>query len=153
MNSIFSALLISCLITMACGEKAMTVKYYNEGKSSVVNISSRDDESIKRELKEIVRNIGDISRVYVDSERFKEMQAQDELIEIVFTEETEFESNIHKKIKLNKILIPITGDFGIREKSDLLYVFVGIDEYDGSPYEVNNSKERLSTIISVLKNK
>lgn len=145
-------LLIISLFFINCQENnnQMKITYYKDGKTTNIDISKIDSKSLFPKIKKIAESFSEVLRIYTDEERINLLKSEDEVIEIYFTEKQKINNNSEGEVTFNKLLIPVTGDFSVTEEEKDGVIFIGLDEYDASPYLLPDGRKLILSVKDII---
>ncbi len=107
----------------------MKIIYYKNGNEQNLDTSKLDTKEILIKLKELSENTTQIMRVYISEERLEAIKKEETGLEFILGKEIIINSPVLGKYSVKKIFIPLSGDFIGNEKSPVITVFLGKDEY------------------------
>ena len=107
----------------------MKVIYFNCGKENSPEISKPDRNKISQLLIKLFSNCDEALKLYIDDERIKGIKKNDSGVEIFFTKPIIYKTKSLGNYKVEKVMIPFTGDFAGDEKSSDITIFAGEKEY------------------------
>jgi len=147
----FCILMISLLL-INCQENnnQMKITYYKDGKTTSIDNSKIDYKSLFPKIKKIAESFSEALRVYTDEERINLLKSEDEVIEIHFTENQKVTNLTDGEVTFNRLLIPLTGDFSTTEEEKDGMIFIGLDEYDASPYLLSDGRKLILSVRDII---
>ena len=123
-NSFF--IIIFFLLTYCkADDKSMKVIIFNKSAGSEVILNDENIKDVKKILLELLLKTDDMMRVYFDSASIDEIKHTEKCIEIIFNKAEHFNTGFLGEVTLNKILLPISGDFKPTEKIDIVTIIIG----------------------------
>lgn len=134
--------------TLMLTEKGMTMNYYQNGKKSSV---VADKEEILKQVNLLVQNADEDFLLIVTPELIKKIKHQDSCLEIEYNHYQLIKTQRPKHYKVKKILIPLSGEYAMKEKSKGVMIFLGDKEYFSGPLGNSNADELIKQIKEYLK--
>lgn len=130
------------------GDEGYGIFLYDNGKKSEIKLSSSDQTELLNTVYELLKNIDDEYRLYVDSERVELIKKNDKAIEIIFDKEKAIITKSKGTINLDRLLIPLTGDLSYDQNENRVTILTGNPDYSGSPL-ISDCDEK--TLLKFLK--
>jgi hypothetical protein len=115
--------------------------------------SEKEAEEVNKLLNELLKNTFEMLRVYVDEETITAIKNHDHCIEVNYKSKKEFNSGFLGKISLNKILIPLSGDYSGNTDKNLVTLITGEDSYSSGPLMTEGSSQIKHLLNMLQKNK
>ncbi|VAX26928.1 hypothetical protein MNBD_IGNAVI01-3125 [hydrothermal vent metagenome] len=103
-------------------------------------------------LKELVTNTDDMLKVYLSPERILNIKQKEQYIEFIFDSKIVVSSNNFGDYKINKILIPLSGDFAPSKDSPNTTVILGDESYISGPLRNSDGYQFIKRILTLLQN-
>ncbi|HRE41584.1 MAG TPA: hypothetical protein PLG90_09630 [Ignavibacteria bacterium] len=133
-----------------CKNENLNISYINNGNKNTKTIQS---SKINSGLKTIFENSNEILRLAINDEYVNDYKNNNDLLEIEFNEEIEINSPVLNNTKINKILLPLSGDLrGDESKNTATAIYYSENILIGNPVRVINGYEALKYIYQVYKN-
>lgn len=143
---LFIILLLSCREQ----DKTMKIVYFEKGSSSELNNKEIDLKELDKQIRDLFFNTDDMLKLHVDSERISSIMKNDSGIEITFTKEQNFTSKEFGKMKVNKLLIPFSGDFVGNNSSPVITLFPANGDYYSGPLRNSRGLSQLMKIRDTI---
>lgn len=128
----------------------MIITYFDKGKTQRIQLEPSKERQLTKEIEDIFSGVDSELRLYVDSSRVESLKASDKSIEIILNESKTFITEKKGSYKLNRIIIPLSGDLFLNPKLDPFILIKGNDMYSGSPLVVRNKSNQLRKLVSFI---
>jgi hypothetical protein len=129
----------------------MKIIYFNSGKENESKVSKSDQNKISQILVKLFSNCDEALKLYIDEERIKEIKKNDSGVEIFLSRSTIYKTKSLGKYKVEKIMIPFTGDFAGDEKSNDITIFAGEKEYFTPALRNSNGFRNVTEIEKIIR--
>jgi hypothetical protein len=129
MKILIFILLIITLVDAMDKSVDMKIVYFNAGKEKTINIPKPDRNKISQILYSLFSNCSEAFKLYIDEERIKGIKKDNSGVEIFLGKPVIFKTKSLGNYKVEKVMIPFTGDFAGSEKSSEVTIFAGESEY------------------------
>jgi hypothetical protein len=96
-------------------------------------------------------NCDEALKLYIDEERIKEIKKNDSGVEIFLSRSTIYKTKSLGKYKVEKIIIPFTGDFAGDEKSNDITIFAGEKEYFTPALRISNGFRNVTELEKIIR--
>jgi len=112
-------------------EKPLEIRiiYFNSGKENKPEISKSDQNKISQIIIKLFSNCDEALKLYINNERINEIKKNDSGVEILLGKSIVFQTKSLGNYRVEKIMIPFSGDFAGNEKSSKVTIFAGGKEY------------------------
>ncbi len=130
------AILIASLIGPACSAipGPLVMLYYRDGKEFRVPLNSADSATAESIVRALFAETSDMLRLYVDEERIASLKQTDTVLEIIFDKPTLLKSKEFGEFSVERVLIPMSGDFVGNAADPVITLFPANDGYLTGPY-------------------
>lgn len=147
-----SFLIIAFFLLTNCkaDNKSMKVKIFNKGVESEVILINEDSKTVKEILFELLLKTDDMMRIYFDSTNIEEIKHSEKCIEIIFDKVEHLNTGFLGEVSLNKILLPISGDFKPTEKTDIVTIIIGENEYSSGPLTASGGLKLIMQLEKIV---
>jgi hypothetical protein len=135
---------------MSCRGKTRDIKivYYTQGKEITIRSNLAGYAKLIIAAENLLVDSDDMLRLAVDSELIRKIKKKDSAIEVIFPHPTEFQiSYFDKVVRLDKIFIPLSGEYVGEEDNPLAVIFLGYPDYSSGPYTNHKGVSELKQII------
>jgi hypothetical protein len=129
----------------------MKIIYFNGGKENKPEVSKSDRNRISQILVKLFSNCNEALKLYIDEERIKEIKKSDSGVEIFLGMSTIFKTKSLGNYKVEKIMIPFTGDFAGDEKSSVVTIFAGEKEYFTPALRNSNGYKNVTELEKIIR--
>ena len=148
-NSFF--IIIFFLLTYCkADDKSMKVIIFNKSAESEVILNDENIKDVKKILLELLLKTDDMMRVYFDSASIDEIKQTEKCIEIIFNKAEHFNTGFLGEVTLNKILLPISGDFKPTEKMDIVTIIIGENDYTSGPLTASGGLKLIQELEQIV---
>ncbi|MCB0727874.1 MAG: hypothetical protein KDD00_10445 [Ignavibacteriae bacterium] len=144
--------MINSILCKYQSKEGLEIYIYENGNKSVVKLSSSEKSELLNIIDELFSDIDDELRLYVDPERVEEIKKDDKALEIVFDKETELITKNRGKYKLDRLLIPLTGELSLNKNENNIIFLTGNPDYAGSPLSSNCNENTLKRFLKLVDN-
>ncbi len=131
-------------------DKSMKVIIFNNGTGSEVILNDDENKSVRKILLELLLKTDDMMRVYFDSSSIEEIKDTEKCIEIIFNNAENLNTGFMGEVTLNKILLPISGDFKPSEKVDIVTIIVGENDYSSGPLTASGGLKLVQELEKIV---
>ena len=131
-------------------DKSMKVIIFDKGIASEVILNDVDSKNVKKILLELLLKTDDMMRVYFDSTSIEEIKHTEKCIEIIFNKAEHISTSFLGEVTLNKILLPISGDFKPTEKIDIVTIIIGENEYSSGPLTASGGLKLIQELEQIV---
>ena len=147
---LFFLLSLSIIYAM---DKPLDIKiiYFNGGKESKPELSKSDQNRISQILIKLFSGCDEALKLYIDEERINGIKKSDSGVEIFLGKSNIFKTKSMGKYKVEKILIPFTGDFAGDEKSNDVTIFAGEKEYFTPALRNSNGFKNVTELEKIIR--
>lgn len=128
----------------------MIIIEYENGSSFKYVPSEKEALQLNKLLNELLAGTFDMLRVFVDETTITGIKNREHCIEIEYKSKKEFNSGFLGKLNLNKILIPLTGDYSGNMEKNLVILITGEDSYSSGPL-MSEGSGYLKQLLGLLK--
>ena len=141
-NIFFLPFLLFYAVSAGCNpERQMTKTFlYKDG---IQLSATANTDSVVAYVQTLLDNVDDAYDLLVTEELIHSLKEKETCLEIIFPETINVTIGASHIIKLDRILIPISGNFSGRH----ITVFWGIKKYSSGPYVKKGSSDELKRII------
>lgn len=129
----------------------MKIIYFNSGKEIKPDLSKSDQNRISQILVKLFSGCDDALKLYIDEDRIKEIKKNDSGVEIFLAKSNIFKTKSQGKYKVEKIMIPFTGDFSGDEKSNDITIFAGEREYFTPALRNSNGFKNVTELEKIVR--
>lgn len=128
-------ILLSLCFAFSCkqGYDEMKILYYENGKTTELKFAAQDEQRLGEILEELLMLTNDMLRVYLDIETIEELKQNEICLEVLFPESVTLKTGFLGDVTLDRILIPLSGDYAGSEAIDSVTILTGEDEYSSGP--------------------
>lgn len=146
----FFIIVFFLLTNCKADDKSMKVIIFNNGVGSEVILNNDDSKSVKKILLELLLKTDDMMRVYFDNESIEEIKRTEKCIEIIFNKAEHLHTSFLGEVTLNKILLPISGDFKPTEKIDIVTIIIGENDYSSGPLTASGGLKLVQELEQIV---
>lgn len=146
----FFLMIFFLLTNSKADDKSMKVIIFNKSAGSEVILNDENIKNVKKILLELLLKTDDMMRVYFDSASIDEIKHTEKCIEIIFNKAEHFNTGFLGEVTLNKILIPISGDFKPNEKIDIVTIIIGENDYSSGPLTASGGLKLLQELEKIV---
>jgi hypothetical protein len=129
----------------------MKIIYFNAGKENKPEVSKSDQNKISQILIKLFSGCDEALKLYVDEERINDIKKSDSGVEIFLGRSNIFKTKSMGKYKIEKIMIPFTGDYAGDEKSNDVTIFAGEKEYFTPALRNSNGFKNVTELEKLIK--
>lgn len=129
-------------------EKGLTMNYYQNGKKT--QIKTHKKELIEK-INQLVENADEDFLLIVTPEMIRNIKQEDTCLEIEYKQYHLIKTQRPRHYKIKKMLIPLSGEYAMNEKSKGAMIFLGDKEYFSGPLGNTNADILLQEIKKYLK--
>jgi len=149
----FLIILLLSLNMIYAMDKPLDIKviYFNAGKEYKPGISKADINKISLILQNLFSNCTEGLTLYINEDRIKEIKKNNSGAEIILRKETVFKTKSLGNYRINKIMIPFTGDFIGNEKSPIITIFGGQKDYFTPALVNHNGLDKVKELEKIIK--
>lgn len=144
--------MINSILCNDQSKEGLEIYIYENGNKSVVKLSSSEKSELLNIIDDLFSDIDDELRLYVDPERVESIKNEDKALEIVFDNETELATKSRGKYKLDRLLIPLTGELSLNKNENNIIFLTGNPDYAGSPLSSNCNENTLKRFLKLVDN-
>lgn len=151
MNHVFIPLFLS-LWLFECneGNGGMDVRYYISGKRSDVTLGSSEVSRVRKAAILLIEGSDDRLSVYVGKDRREQMLRGERVVEIILPSVTSVSTTALGMQRVKRILLPITGDFGVNDPSTGAIFLLGEDQYLSTPLGNSKGEPLVREILDII---
>lgn len=132
--------------------EGFNIYMYENGNKTQLKLSSSDQTELLNIVKKLFSDIDDELRLYVDSERVESIKKEDKVLEIILNKETALSTKNQGVYKLDRLLIPLSGDLSLDVNENRILFIIGNPDYSGSPLVSDCDKLTLEKLIKLIDN-
>jgi len=141
------------LLNISCTAANMKVILKTD-KSEIKTIipNKGDSEELLLLLKNLIQKTDDMLKVYLSPERIENIKQDEQYVEFLFDSKIEVSSNTFGDYNINKVLIPLTGTFGVSNSSQKATIILGDDDgYISGPLRSSDGYNIVQKLRLILK--
>jgi len=138
------------LISCKSGSIEMKITEYRNGGEKIIRTGEEDSKKINEIVGELLALTDDMLRVYLDEETIASIKNQEYCIEITYMEKVNLNSAFLGTVTINKILIPLSGDYSSNEEGDSVLFLIGEDSYTASPLTTSGGFKYIGEILEII---
>lgn len=128
--------------------KDMNFKLYYYKGDSIDEI--KNSPEIAKKIEELIFETTEILKLLVSSERVEMIKSNETCIEVIFEKRIRVNSKKLGSFKIDRLLIPLSGDFIGTEKSPVITIFLGDKNYMSGPLRNYNGLEKLNQLRLII---
>ena len=140
------------LLNISCTATSMKVILKTD-KSNIKTITPNksDSEELFSILKELVKKTDDMLKVYLSPKRIENIKQNEQYVEFLFESKIEVSSKTFGSYNISKILIPLTGTFGVSNSSQKTTIILGDDDgYISGPLSNSDGYKTVQKLQLIL---
>ncbi len=147
-----SVILIYLCSAFSCkqGNNEMKILYYENGNTTELKFAASDEQQLNEILNKLLMLTDDMLRVYLDIETIEELKQSEMCLEILFPEIVTLKTGFLGDVTLNKILIPLSGDYAGSEMIDSVTILIGEDDYSSGPLTASGGFKYINELKNLI---
>jgi len=140
------------LLSVSCTATNMKVILKTDKSDIKTVVPNKDDsEELLSSLTELIKKTDDMLKVYLSSDRIERIKKNEQYIEFLFDSKVEVSSDMFGNYNINKVLIPLTGTFGVSNSSEMTTIILGDDDgYISGPLRNSNGNMLIQKMKQLL---
>jgi len=140
------------LLSVSCTATNMKVILKTDKSDIKTVVPNKDDsEELLSSLTELIKKTDDMLKVYLSSDRIGRIKKNEQYIEFLFDSKVEVSSDMFGNYNINKVLIPLTGTFGVSNSSEMTTIILGDDDgYISGPLRNSNGNMLIQKMKQLL---
>lgn len=139
--------------TLMCGKQnsdGFKIYLYDKGIKSEIKLSSSEQSELPGIIHEMFSDINSEMRLHVDTERAESIKNENKACEIVFDEEISLKTKNKGSYKIQRLMIPLSGDLSGDPNENRIIFLTGNPEYSGSPLVSNCDEITLEKFLKII---
>lgn len=150
---VLSLALLLVTLLFACAhprKEELRLLLHNRGKVTTISQKSPQFKALQTEMETTLTSAPDMFRLAVQTELIADIKSKQVALELLYPAEKSFTIvKTNKKVTLDRLLIPLTGDYAeAAQKKKFVTLFYGVRAYGSGPY--TNDGKHQDTLRALL---
>jgi hypothetical protein len=129
----------------------MKIIYFNAGKENKIELSKSDQKKISQILIRLFSKCTEGLSLYINEDRIKEIKKNNSGAEIILGKAAVFKTKSLGNYRINKLMIPFSGDFIGNEKAPVITIFGGEKEYFTPALINHNGLDKVKELENIIR--